>query len=85
MSFMTADQAKILSDVANINIEKFKPRLAQLIEDNARQGNTAVLTVFPKHLPLEEIHHLSAELTELGYNVRFEVEEFYYRFNVYWL
>ena len=36
MSFMTADQAKILSDVANINIEKFKPRLAQLIEDNAR-------------------------------------------------
>ena len=45
MSFMTADQAKILSDVANINIEMFKPRLAQLIEDNARQGNTAVLTV----------------------------------------
>ncbi len=47
MSFMTADQAKILSDVANINIEMFKPRLAQLIEDNARQGNTAVLQFFP--------------------------------------
>ncbi|MCU4311918.1 hypothetical protein KTG68_07580 [Acinetobacter variabilis] len=85
MSFMTADQAKILSNVANFNIEMYKPRLAQLIEDNAQLGNTAVLTVFPKHLPLEEIRGLSAELTELGYNVRFEVQEFYYSFNVYWL
>lgn len=85
MNFMTADQAKILSNVANLNIEMYKPRLAQLIEDNALQGNTAVLTVFPKHLPLEDIRALSAELTDLGYNVRFEVQEFYYSFNVYWL
>ncbi|MGE8538635.1 MAG: hypothetical protein ACN6NI_05075 [Acinetobacter sp.] len=85
MSFMTADQAKVLSDVANLNIEVYKPRLAKLIEENARQGNTAVITVFPKHLPLEDIRALSAELTELGYNVRFEVLEFYYSFNVYWL
>ena len=85
MNFMTADQAKILSNVANLNIEMYKPRRAQLIEDNARQGNTAVLTVVPKHLPLEDIRALSAELTDLGYNVRFEVQEFYYSFNVYWL
>ena len=82
---MTADQAKVLSDVANVNIEVYKPRLAKLIEENAKQGNTAVITVFPKHLPLEDIRALSAELTELGYNVRFEVLEFYYSFNVYWL
>lgn len=85
MTFMTADQAKVLSDVANLNIEVYKPRLAKLIEKNAKQGNTAVITVFPKHLPLEDIRALSAELTELGYNVRFEVLEFYYSFNVYWL
>ncbi|WP_216934436.1 MULTISPECIES: hypothetical protein [unclassified Acinetobacter] len=85
MAFMTADHAKILSNVANLDIEIYKPRLAQLIEDNAKQGNTAVLTVFPKHLPLDDIRSLSAELTELGYNVRFEVHEFYYSFNVYWL
>ena len=85
MTFMTADQAKVLSDVANLNIEVYKPRLAKLIEENAKQGNTAVITVFPKHLPLEDIRPLSAELTELGYNVRFEVLEFYYSFNVYWL
>ena len=82
---MTADQAKVLSDVANLNIEVYKPRLAKLIEENAKRGNTAVITVFPKHLPLEDIRALSAELTELGYNVRFEVLEFYYSFNVYWL
>lgn len=82
---MTADQAKVLSDVANLNIEVYKPRLAKLIEENVKQGNTAVITVFPKHLPLEDIRALSAELTELGYNVRFEVLEFYYSFNVYWL
>ncbi|WP_180185949.1 hypothetical protein [Acinetobacter sp. YH01008] len=85
MTFMTADQAKVLSDVANLNIEVYKPRLAKLIEENAKQGNTAVITVFPKHLLLEDIRALSAELTELGYNVRFEVLEFYYSFNVYWL
>lgn len=85
MTFMTADQAKVLSDVANLNIEVYKSRLAKLIEENAKQGNTAVITVFPKHLPLEDIRALSAELTELGYNVRFEVLEFYYSFNVYWL
>ena len=36
MSFITADQAKVLSNVANLNIEMYKPRLAQLIEDNSR-------------------------------------------------
>jgi hypothetical protein len=85
MPFMTAEQAKILSDVANIKIEVYKERLASLIEKSAAQGNTAVITHFPKHLRLEDIRALSAELTELGYNVRFEVNEFYYNFNVYWL
>lgn len=85
MIFMSAEQAKILSDVVNLNIDVYKPRLAKLIEENAQQGNTAVMTVFPKHLPLDDIRSLSAELTELGYNVRFEVHEFYYSFNVYWL
>lgn len=85
MNFISADQAKILSDVVNLNIDVYKPRLAKLIEENAQQGNTAVMTVFPKHLPLDDIRSLSAELTELGYNVRFEVHEFYYSFNVYWL
>jgi hypothetical protein len=85
MTFMTAEQAKILSDVANVKIEFYKQRLAGLIEKSAGHGNTAVITFFPKHLPLEDIRALSAELTELGYNVRFEVNEFYYSFNVYWL
>lgn len=85
MAFMTAEQAKILSDVANVKIEYYKNRLAGLIEKTAGHGNTAVITFFPKHLPLAEIRALSAELTELGYMVRFEVKEFYYSFNVYWL
>lgn len=41
--------------------------------------------VRPKHLPLEDIRYLSAELTELGYQVRFEVNGFFYSFNVYWM
>ncbi|WP_180178574.1 hypothetical protein [Acinetobacter sp. YH01005] len=63
----------------------YKTRLALLIEENAKQRNTAVFTVLPKHLALEEIRSLSAELTELGYQVRFEVNEFFYNFNVYWI
>ncbi len=84
-SFITADTAKELSQHANLNIELYKNRLAQMIENNAKQGNTAVLTVLPKHLPLEDIRNLSAELTELGYQVRFEVDEFFYSMNVYWI
>ena len=85
MPFMSAEQAKLLSDVANIKITIYRERLASLIEKSAEQGNTAVMTHFPKHLALHDIRELSAELTELGYNVRFEVNEFYYNFNVYWL
>ena len=85
MTFISAEQAKILSDVANVKMEFFKDRLAGLIQQSAEQGNTAVMTYFPKHLPLADIRALSAELSELGYMVRFEVHEFYYSFNIYWL
>ncbi len=61
-----------------------KKRLAQLIEENAKQGNTAVFTVLPKHLALSEIHRLSSDLNQLGYSIRFEVKEFYYSFNIHW-
>ena len=84
MSFLPAEHAKVLSSQANLDISLYKARLALLIEDNAKQGNTAVFTVLPKYLPLEEIRSLSAELTELGYQARFEVNEFFYNFNVYW-
>ncbi|WP_180170990.1 hypothetical protein [Acinetobacter sp. YH12027] len=85
MSFLPAEYAKFLSSQANLDIALYKTRLALLIEENAKQGNTAVFTVLPKHLALEEIRSLSAELTELGYQVRFEVNEFFYNFNVYWI
>ncbi|WP_104472490.1 hypothetical protein [Acinetobacter indicus] len=85
VSFLTAEDAKVLSAHANLDINLYKARLASLIEENAKQGNTAVFTVLPKHLPLEEIRNLSAELTQLGYQVRFEVSEFFYSFNVYWI
>lgn len=84
-SFISAELAKEFSANANLNIELYKTRLAQMIESNAKQGNTAVFTVLPKHLPLEDIRNLSAELTELGYQVRFEVNEFFYSVNVYWI
>ena len=84
-AFINAEQAKIMSNQAYLDIEIYKLRLASLIEESAKQGNTAVFTVLPKHLPLEDIRHLSAELTQLGYQVRLEVEEFYYRLNVYWI
>ncbi len=61
---------------ASLDIEIYDLRLASLIEESAKQGNTAVFTVLPKHLPLEDIRHFSAELTQLGYQVRLEVEEF---------
>jgi len=82
--FIQASEAKQLSANWNLNIELYKTRLAQLIEDNAKQGNTAVFTVLPKHLPLQEIRSLSAELTKLGYHIHFEVDEFFYSFNVFW-
>ncbi|RKG34762.1 hypothetical protein D7V32_01070 [Acinetobacter tianfuensis] len=85
MTFITAETAKEYSANVNLNIELYKLRLAELIEQNAKQGNTAVFTVLPKHLPLEEIRAISAELTQLGYQVRFEVNEFFYSFNVYWI
>ncbi len=83
--FLHADQAKEISYNVNLNIELYKNRLANLIEESAKQGSTAVFTVLPKHLPLEEIRALSAELTQLGYQVRFEVDEFFYSLNVYWI
>ena len=84
-NFLTAEQAKVYSDYAKLDIELYKQRLASLIEENAKQGNTAVFTVLPKHLPLEDIRSLSAQLTDLGYQVRFELNEFFYSFNVYWI
>ena len=72
-NFLTAEQAKVYSDHAKLDIELYKQRLASLIEENAKQGNTAVFTVLPKHLPLEDIRSLSAQLTALGYQVRFEL------------
>ncbi|RFS31341.1 hypothetical protein D7V64_00715 [Acinetobacter cumulans] len=85
MSFISAKEAKEFSTHANLNIEQYKIRLAQQIESNAKQGNTAVFTVLPKHLPLDQIRALSAELTQMGYQVRFEVNEFFYSLNVYWI
>lgn len=82
--FISASEAKRLVEHSNLNIELYKTRLAQLIEENAKQGNTAVCAVLPKHLPLEDIRSLSAELTHLGYQVRFEVDESFYSFNVFW-
>ena len=76
VNFLTAEQAKVYSDYAQLDIELYKQRLATLIEENAKQGNTAVFTVLPKHLPLEDIRSLSAQLTDLGYQVRFELNEF---------
>ena len=84
-NFLTAEQAKVYSDHAKLDIELYKQRLASLIEENAKQGNTADFTVLPKHLPLEDIRSLSAQLTDLGYQVRFELNEFFYSFNVYWI
>ena len=38
MTFMTTDQATILSNVANLDIEMYKPRLAQLVCRINRSG-----------------------------------------------
>lgn len=83
-SFISAEKAKIFAQSMNYDIGVYRKRLAELIEENAKIGNTAVFTVLPKQLPLDEIRQLSANLTELGYSVRFEVKEFYYSFNVHW-
>ena len=85
VKFLTAEEAKVYSDHAHLDIELYKQRLAMLIEENAKQCNTAVLAVLPKHLPLEDIRNLSADLSDLGYQVRFELNEFFYSFNVYWI
>lgn len=82
--FISASEAKRLVENSNVNIELYKMRLAQMIEENAKQGNTAVFTVLPKHLALVDIRGLSSELTQLGYHVRFEVDESFYSFNVFW-
>ncbi|AXQ21674.1 hypothetical protein BEN71_06165 [Acinetobacter wuhouensis] len=82
--FIHALEAKKMAANSNLDIELYKTRLAQLIIENANQGNTAVFTVLPKHLALEDIRALSAELTQLGYHIKFEVDEFFYTFNVFW-
>lgn len=84
INFIHASEAKNYTQQAELNVGLYQERLAKMIEENAKQGNTAVFTVLPKHLPLQEIRHLSAELSRLGYHVRFEVDEFYYSFNVHW-
>lgn len=82
--FIHALEAKKMAANSNLDIELYKTRLARLIIENANQGNTAVFTVLPKHLALEDIRALSAELTQLGYHIKFEVDEFFYTFNVFW-
>ena len=82
--FISASVAKQMVEHSTLNLQLYKMRLAQLIEENAKLRNTAVCAVLPKHLPLEDIRALSAELTHLGYQVRFEVDEFFYSFNVFW-
>jgi hypothetical protein len=44
-AFINAEQAKIMSNQAYLDIEVYKLRLASLIEESAKQGNTAVFTV----------------------------------------
>ncbi len=82
--FIPAEEIKELAMNANLNISLYKSRLAQMILDGAKQGNTAVFTVLPKNLPLVEIRSLSAELVAMGYHTQFEVNEFFYTFNVFW-
>ena len=48
-AFINAEQAKIMSNQAYLDFEIYKLRLASLIEESAKQGNTAVFTVLPKH------------------------------------
>ncbi len=43
-AFINAEQAKIMSNQAYLDIEVYKLRLASLIEESAKQGNTAVFT-----------------------------------------
>lgn len=85
IDFITAQMAKDLADHAKLNIRVYEQRLAKMIKENAELGNTCVFTVLPKHLALDDIRQLSARLTQLGYHVRFEVDEFYYSFNVFWI
>lgn len=82
--FLNVDKEKNFAQNISYDISIYKQHLAQLIEDNAESGNTAVFTVLPKHLTLSEIRCLTSNLTELGYTVRFEVKELYYNFNVHW-
>ncbi|MDY6467015.1 hypothetical protein SKM54_07760 [Acinetobacter faecalis] len=84
ISFINAEKAKLFAQSVSYDMSIYKKRLAQLIEENAKQGNTAVFTVLPKHLVLSEIHRLSSDLNQLGYSIRFEVKEFYYSFNIHW-
>lgn len=44
--FISASEAKRLVEHSNLNIELYKVRLAQLIEENAKQGNTVVYVPF---------------------------------------
>ena len=71
-SFINAEKAKLFAQSVSYDMSIYKKCLAHLIEENAKQGNTAVFTVLPKHLDLSEIHRLSADLTQLGYSIRFE-------------
>ncbi len=68
-SFINAEKAKLFAQSVSYDMSIYKIIyrlcLAHLIEENAKQGNTAVFTVLPKHLDLSEIHRLSADLTQL--------------------
>lgn len=84
MDIIPVEQAKRWTEEAGLNMNKIRQNLNEFIEQAARQGLNIVFMVLPKYIPVEEIHGLSAELRELGYQVKFGLEENYYYFNVHW-
>lgn len=83
-NFIGAAQAKSLTAAAQIDILTFKKWLAQFIEDNAKQGNTCVMTIAPTYLNLGDLEALIEELQQLGYKIEFDKSEAWYSLNVCW-
>jgi len=83
MDIIPAEHAKLWTLEAGLTITVVRDKLNDLIEQAARQGNTVIFMILPKYIALEDIHALSAELHEIGYQVRFGLEESYYYFNIH--
>ncbi len=64
ISFINAEKAKLFAQSVSYDMSIYKKRLAQLIEENAKQDNTAVFTELPKHMALSEIYRLSSDLNQ---------------------